>query len=363
MPSIRFDASAFNDMQLRYDEDLVEAAVLLCANGGRKAGPIFRSEAVQPFVPYATKGRTPPAAQIARFHREREKVYSVLDPDERNAAFFKLYVDWFREWGLEKLLIDLLNQFPRLRGALTTLAFRKARSKSEEGAELYVNRETCADLQPALDRVEACSTLRHGVIALRPERFKCKDDLAGFLRHELTHLHDMVDPAFGYSPEIGSSGFNTAQQRLTRERYRLLWDITIDGRLTQQGRLQDGAREKHEVNFHRAYSFWPEEKRRAVFEELWANPAPHHTRLLALASDPKDLSHAQQPLPGAACPLCGFPTFDWAAQISFSPPVQERIVAEFPGWTAEHGACGRCAEIYQLLVKAQVRTTAVFDSQ
>src|SRR5262245_36411913 len=333
-------------MQLRYDEDLVEAAVLLCANGRRKAGPIFRSEAVQPFVSYATKSCTPPAVQIARFHREREKVYSVLEPDERNAAFFKLYLDWFREWGLEKLLIDLLNQFPRLPGALTTLAFRKARSKSEEGAELYVNRETRTDLLPALDRGEGCSTLRHGVIALRPERFKCEDDLARFLRHELTHLRDMVDPAFGYSPELRSSDFNTAQQRLTRERYRLLWDITIDGRLTQQGHLQDGDCEKHEASFHRAYSFWPEEKRRAVFDELWAEPAPHHARLLVLASDPKDLSHAQQPLPGAACPLCGFPTFDWADEMSLSSPVQERIVAEFPRWTPEHSVCGRCAEIY-----------------
>src|SRR5262245_5093032 len=198
-------------MQLRYDEDLVEAAVLLCANGRRKAGPIFRSEAVQPFVSYATKSCTPSALQIARFHREREKVYSVLDPDERNAAFFKLYLDWFREWGLEKLLIDLLNQFPRLPGALTTLAFRKARSKTEEGAVLYCDRETLAHLHAARDKVESSSTLRHGVIALRPERFKCEVDLARFLRHELTHLHDMVDPVFGYSPEIGSSGFNTAQ--------------------------------------------------------------------------------------------------------------------------------------------------------
>ena len=343
-------------MQLRYDEDLVEAAVLLCANGRRRVRPAFRSEAVQPSAAYATKGCTPPALQIARFHREREKVYSVLDPDERNAAFFKLHLDWFREWGLEKLLLGLLNEFPRLPDALTTLAFRKARGKSEEGAELYVNREPRADLQPALDKVEACFTLRHGVVALRPERFERADALGDFLRHELTHLHDMVDPAFGYSPEIGSGGFNTAQQRLTRERYRLLWDITIDGRLTQQGRVQEGAREKHEANFHRAYSFWPEEERRAVFNELWDAPAPHHARLLTLASDPKDLSQAQQPLPGAACPLCGFPTFDWADTVSVSSRAQERIVAEFPHWTPEHGACGRCAEIYQVMVKAELAT-------
>ena len=70
--------------------------------------------------------------------------------------------------------------------------------------------------------MDACPALRHGVLALRPERFEREDDFARFLRHELTHLQDMVDPAFGYSPDLVQSGFNTAQRRLTRERYRLL---------------------------------------------------------------------------------------------------------------------------------------------
>ena len=55
-----------------------------------------------------------PSLQIARFQREREKLYAILDPDERNTAFFKLHLDWFREWGLEKLITDLLKEFPLL---------------------------------------------------------------------------------------------------------------------------------------------------------------------------------------------------------------------------------------------------------
>ena len=66
-------------MQLRYDEDLVEAAVFVRASG---------------------TGRGIPRLQLARFHREREKLYAILDPDARNTAFFKLHLDWFREWGL-----------------------------------------------------------------------------------------------------------------------------------------------------------------------------------------------------------------------------------------------------------------------
>src|SRR5215510_5441083 len=99
-------------MQLRYDEDFLEAAAFLCASGRRKGLP---------------------SAQIFRFHREREKLYSILDPDERNAAFFKLHLEWFREWGLEKCLSDLLAEFPFLPTSLSVLAFRKARGKFDEG--------------------------------------------------------------------------------------------------------------------------------------------------------------------------------------------------------------------------------------
>ena len=105
-------------MQLRYDEDFIEAAVFLCASGQR---------------------RSVPSLQIARFHREREKLYAILDPDDRNTAFFKLHLDWFREWGLEKLITDLLKEFPLLPEKLSMLAVRKTRNKNDDGAELYVN--------------------------------------------------------------------------------------------------------------------------------------------------------------------------------------------------------------------------------
>jgi hypothetical protein len=275
--------------------------------------------------------------QVARFHRERERAYAILDPDARNAAFFKLHLDWFREWGLEKLLTDVLKDFPLLPGALALLAIRKARGRHEEGAELFVNADTG----------------RHGVVALRPERFGNAAALARFLRHEFTHLQDMVDPAFGYTPDLRVPGHDAAQLRLARERYRLLWDITIDGRLARAGHASDAARERHHAAFDRAYSFWPEGKRRAVFAELWSSPAPRHARLAELATDPRDLAHAREPLPGAPCPLCGFPAFDWVAPPRLSVDLVARVQREFPHWTPAHGACGRCAEVYEAAARLE----------
>lgn len=302
-------------MQLRYDEDFVEAAVFLCASGGRKGVP---------------------SLQIARFQREREKRYAVLDPDERNTAFFKLHLEWFREWGLETLLTDLLKAFPLLMEKLAVLAVRKTRGKSDEGAELYVND----------------AGQRNAILALRPESFARDATLRDYVRHEFTHLSDMLDPAFGYLPTLHLPGLNGAQQRLARERYRLLWDITIDGRLTAAGHMPMQTREQHAAGFARGYSFWPEQRQAESFASLWLDASPRHADFLALIADPRGMRDAHRPAPGASCPLCDFPTFDWANTDAVTNDIRERIVAEFPAWSAEQGLCNRCLETYQAVSAA-----------
>lgn len=298
-------------MQLRYDEDLIEAAVFLAANG---AGPPV------------------PPLQVSRFHREREKAYGILDPDERNAAFFKVHLEWFREWGLEKSLTTRLQEFFLLVGALEVLALRKAPRKSDEGAELYVLDETGQ---------------RTGILALCPDRFLRLGALNEFLRHELSHLHDMIDPAFGYRPALDLPALNAAQQRLARERYRLLWDITIDGRLAASGRGPITVRDRYAAAFGSAFSFWPAEKVIAVFESLWNDPAPSHAKLVALITDPRGLRASHRPGPGASCPLCGFPTFQWTDADQLTPLITSLVISEFPAWTPEQGLCARCSKVYQ----------------
>jgi hypothetical protein len=297
-------------VKLLFDEDLLEAVVFLCASGQR--GGVS-------------------ARQVRRFHGERERLYSILEPDERQAAFFRLHLEWFREWGLERLLVGVVDQFALLGARLEVMAFRKARSQSEEGAELYVNEEGH----------------RHGIVALRPARFQADADLVRFVHHELQHLSDMLDPEFGYSPHIAQPGHTASQQRLMRERYRLLWDSTIDGRLTAKGRDTVARREQRQAEFNRAYSFLPEAKRAQTFEWLWNNPAPRHAELLKLAADPRELNASAPQIAGAPCPLCGFATFRWAAVEALTPDLVARVQTEFRAWTAEQGACARCLEVYQ----------------
>jgi hypothetical protein len=297
-------------MNLRFEEDLVEAAVTLAASGGLVGVP---------------------SLQVARFHRERERLYAILDGDDRNAAFFKLHLEWFREWEMERLLTQPLKSFPLLSPSLRILAYRKSRLKNDEGAELYVNGDG----------------ERSGVLCLRPERLRSGAELEVFLYHELMHLHDMVSPDFGYRAELAGVGLSPSQQRAARERYRVLWDVSIDGRLSHTGRKPATTREARLVEFSRGFQLWPKARQAEVFERLWSDPNPTHAEIESWITEHARLRCTEGPNPGAPCPLCGFPTFAWASMESVKDEVLDAVRHEFPAWNSEQGLCRRCAEVYR----------------
>jgi hypothetical protein len=225
----------------------------------------------------------------------------------------------------------------------------------------------------------------------------------------------MLDPAFNYSPEIRLPDRSPAEENIVRERYRILWDTTIDGRLARQfpntqpiadelsspttqnlkptnegtraaraerrsiasepQRGHDGAcpstndadpsfpktenlkpktspvRESRLAEFNRAFIFLPEHERQSRFDSLWNGERPTHNDLLEFANHARELATAaaQQttPPPGAHCPLCKFPTFDWANPELFNDEVCAAIRKDFPAWRPSNGACARCLEVYR----------------
>ncbi|MSR64183.1 MAG: hypothetical protein EXS18_00180 [Verrucomicrobiae bacterium] len=266
--------------------------------------------------------RTRIGSQRANVFLCRVARHFAARPDDRNDAFYKLHRKWFTEFSLEDRILAIVKQFPLIEKSAATLLFRKALAKKEEGAELFV-------------RTDA----RNVVVAVRSERFLEGETFEHFLRHELTHISDMLDPACGYEPSISVPDASPAEQIMLRDRYRVLWDITIDGRLHREER-----RAASRVEFEKAFSHWSGEKRNEVFERLWTTGRPSHRGLFELS---KKQTLTAPNLPGAPCALCKFPTFDWAGIESLKPPIVAAIQKHFPKWTPAHGACSRCVEIYE----------------
>ncbi len=307
-------------MQLLLDDDLVEAIITLGISG--RMGPL-------------------PAPEVRRFHAERERCYGVADPGERGAAFARVHADWFTAWGFRERLDEPVGRFPELESRLMALVFRRSRGRQDEGAELYLD----------------AAGRRRGVVALRPDRVASVPALTGFLHHELAHLADMVNEDFKYSPDLGRACRNPSQERVVRERYRLLWSVSVDGRLAHRGLegLHGVDRRRSEVES--AFGYLSSDRRMALFDALWEGALASHGELLELACDPRGLEGRHEPVPGAACPLCGFAAFRWSDARALRPAARERIEIEFPAWQTHEPICARCAEIYDAIVGLEYPAT------
>ena len=102
----------------------------------------------------------------------------------------------------------------------------RATGKGFAGAELFLVPEEGAAPSAGEKRL---------VLRLGASRLLDRDDLLRFLHHELEHVADMLDPSFGYRPELPEVDGGPIRLRIIVERYRVLWGTSIDGRLCQRG--------------------------------------------------------------------------------------------------------------------------------
>jgi len=145
----------------------------------------------------------------------------------------------------------------------------------EEAAELFVPSRNAAAAPP-----EPVVLIR-----LRPETLTLSDRLRALLRHELLHLADMLDPGFGYEPRLPPSGAGRAKEQLVRDRYRVLWDAYIDGRLARLGGAPAGIRADRLSEFRQAFPMLGEGAEDA-FEHFFEAASCCHAELMAFALDP-----------------------------------------------------------------------------
>jgi hypothetical protein len=144
------------------------------------------------------------------------------------------------------------------------------------------------------DRDEGCyvDSQRRLQVRLRRSRFEDRAALARWMRHEVVHASDMLDPDFGYREEdVGEP---------TRKRYGALWCASIEERLKGTGA-----------------------------ESVTHDGLMQRARVLARPR----------------CPICEFPSVNWGTP---SGELVSFLRSEFPGWDPGKGLCDRCVEWAQV---------------
>jgi hypothetical protein len=251
-----------------------------------------------------------------RWDEYRRRIDPLYDRPDRDVALSAAHLELFRAWGAAELVAREVRDLPVAR----TLVAR-SHHPGDEGADLLVGED-----RTALLRVAAPMFL---------DRERC----ARFLKHEVRHLRDMLDPAFAYAPDLSAKGRTRAEQELVRARYFVLWNLAID-----RVEAPPVTPEVRRAQLDRAFAALAAEQRTRLAARF-ADPALRtHQSLLLAARDPWGFlgEPRRGPVRGQPCPLCGFPTHDWDE----APPA-EAIRADFPAWEGAHGACRQCADLYR----------------
>ncbi len=270
------------------------------------------------------------------YHRERSRLYHIADPEKRERAFRDLNARWFVRLGLSGPIEMALSEAPTVLASVGHCLVAGAPEKKVEGAELFVTPEAGPEKK---EKPTA------GIL-LQPKSLLDAARLLAFLRHELLHITDMLDPDFGYEPALPAAEGGPTHDRLLKERYRVLWDATIDGRMARRGWASARVRDERLEEFACAFPMLG-----ALTEDLFGGffdrDAHTHAEVVAFASDPRTGSR-ETASPGSRCALCGFPTYDFEpAPESLPEHIVAAIAADFPAWRPSRGLCGQCAELYR----------------
>jgi len=297
--------------QIEYDPQLVEASVLL---------------------------RVERDPEKKRFRQAHDLIYELRDAEERERQFRNLHSKWFVHFRLEQPTREAVQEQPLLTQKTLRCCVVSAPSVRDEGADLHDLRDSSPMDSPPVRVI---------LIQLRPERL-LDSSLRYWLRRELMHVADMLDPAFGYERLIPSANGGPAYINLLRERYRVLWDIWIDGRLVRRAWLPEDVRAKRWQEFARAFPDLGGDVE-SKFNELFCADCQTHAGLMALARNPTNSGPENSGVPRVCfCPICLFPSFNLYDGIADLPwEARKEISVDFPDWRPEQGICRQCADLFQ----------------
>jgi hypothetical protein len=265
------------------------------------------------------------------FHRERERVYRLADAEARGRAFDALNLAWCERLGVLAPIQGALAEQPLVARGVGRCAVGRPPRRRDAGAELLV--------RPTASGEEAAARCLRLLVA--PEMLLEPGALRAFLRRELQHVADMLDPRFGYAPRLPAAAGGPVHERLLRDRYRVVWDATVDGRLVRRGWLPRRVRAERRREFLAAFASLGAEGELA-FTRFFIDPAPSHAAIVEF------ITHAAGRRASGTCALCGFPTSDPEPEPDELPAaVLADIAADFPDWRPTDGCCRQCADLYR----------------
>lgn len=239
-------------LTIEYEQSLVETAVFL-----------------------AVRNDAPLECEL---HQSVDRLYEIPDEEIRQREFVPVYRDFFTKLKLDQLVSGLLAERPLIGEVVEKCVVREAAKKKAESAELLVRKDLPSN----------GGSGRTLVIQICPQSFLDSERFIPLMRRELLHVADMLDDQFGYSRE-GFSG-EPSRQNLQRDRYRILWDVYVEGRLEREQFGVGGKREGLEQAFGRVFANHTAGTDSGIFSRLFDAASLTHRSFMDWAREPNLLA-------------------------------------------------------------------------
>lgn len=237
-------------MTLEYEQSLVETTVFLA---------VRNDEALD-----------------CEFHLAIDPLYEIPDEELRQREFAPIFRGFFTKLGLDRVIAGLLAERPLVGESVDQCIVREAARKKDESAELFVQSADNGDRPKHTMVIQVCPQS-----LIEPEPFVHR------IRRELLHVADMLDERFGYQRETFSGPVSL--QNLQRDRYRVLWDTYVEGRLRREGLGTDEEGERLNRAFARVMKNDPVDDGDSAFRRVFDAPTLTHRYLMEWAQDPRPL--------------------------------------------------------------------------
>ncbi len=163
------------------------------------------------------------ASLLESYQNQKDEAYNA-ELDERDNAFCELNLKFFSALGYDKMVGDIMREFPLFREKLDIASFSKANIRKEEGADLFVQTD------PDSNKPQTNSM----AFKILPEQFQDISSLNTICRREFLYVHDMLDPDFEYKPSLETHDKDRMATNLIQDRHKVLWRAYVETRLAKK---------------------------------------------------------------------------------------------------------------------------------
>lgn len=206
-------------------------------------------------------------------HLAIDPLYEILDEELRQREFVTVFRDYFAKLKLDHAIGNLIAERPLIARHVDQCIVREAARKKDESAELFVR-----------EIKNSGTKYRTLVIQVCPGSLIDSKRLDVQMRRELLHVSDMLDECFDYEYETFSGPLSL--QNLQRDRYRVLWDTYVEGRLHREKLGVQKEKSRLQQSFERVFTNCSPTPDERMFHEVFNASSLTHEILIKWAREP-----------------------------------------------------------------------------